>query len=172
MIKKIQKNRWTPYAAGFGIGITFLFSFFVFNRTLGSSVGFVKISAFLQSLFDENALDSTVYYKEYFKNHSWMDWQVCILVGVIIGSFIAAKTSICAQKQQPSTSLSFGSKLSSFVGGIIIMFAARFAGGCTSGHAISGGIQLAVSGYLFMIGVFLLGIPSAFVFRKFLKQES
>lgn len=41
-----------------------------------------------------------------------------------------------------------------FVGGFLLLFGARMAGGCTSGHIISGGMQLAVSSLLFAIVVF------------------
>ena len=41
-----------------------------------------------------------------------------------------------------------------FTGGFLIIFGARMAGGCTSGHIISGGMQLALSSYVFAIFVF------------------
>jgi len=44
------------------------------------------------------------------------------------------------------------------IGGFLLLFGARLAGGCTSGHIISGGIQLAVSSLVF----------AAFVFAGFL----
>lgn len=42
----------------------------------------------------------------------------------------------------------------SFIGGFILLFGARLAGGCTSGHIISGGMQLAVSSLVFAVFVF------------------
>jgi uncharacterized membrane protein YedE/YeeE len=39
-------------------------------------------------------------------------------------------------------------------GGFILIFGARMAGGCTSGHVISGGMQLAVSSLVFALFVF------------------
>ena len=42
----------------------------------------------------------------------------------------------------------------SFVGGFLIIIGARMAGGCTSGHIISGGMQLAASSLLFAFFVF------------------
>jgi len=41
-----------------------------------------------------------------------------------------------------------------FIGGFILIIGARMAGGCTSGHIISGGMQLAVSSLTFAIFVF------------------
>lgn len=46
----------------------------------------------------------------------------------------------------------------SLFGGFLIVFGARMAGGCTSGHILSGGMQLAKSGLIF----------AAFVFTSFL----
>ncbi|VAX23293.1 hypothetical protein MNBD_IGNAVI01-485 [hydrothermal vent metagenome] len=43
----------------------------------------------------------------------------------------------------------------SFVGGFILIFGARMAGGCTSGHILSGGMQLAVSSLVFGVFVFI-----------------
>jgi hypothetical protein len=54
-----------------------------------------------------------------------------------------------------------------FLAGFIVLYGARLAGGCTSGHMMSGLMQTAVSGYLFAMGAFLAGIPTAlFLFRK------
>ncbi len=41
-----------------------------------------------------------------------------------------------------------------FAGGFVIIFGARMAGGCTSGHIISGGMQLALSSLSFAVFVF------------------
>ncbi len=42
----------------------------------------------------------------------------------------------------------------SFIGGFILIFGARMAGGCTSGHILSGGMQLAASSLVFAVFVF------------------
>ena len=51
--------------------------------------------------------------------------------------------------------------LAAFVGGFIVLYGARLAGGCTSGHMMSGIMQTALSGYLFAAGAFLAAIPTA-----------
>jgi len=57
--------------------------------------------------------------------------------------------------------------LSTFVAGFVVLYGARLASGCTSGHMMSGMMQTAVSGYMFAAGVFLVGIPLAlYLFRK------
>ena len=49
----------------------------------------------------------------------------------------------------------------SFVGGFLLLYGARMADGCTSGHMMSGMMQGSVSGYLFAASVFAVAIPTA-----------
>ena len=42
-----------------------------------------------------------------------------------------------------------------FVGGFFLIFGARMASGCTSGHILSGGMQLAVSSLTFAVFAFI-----------------
>jgi uncharacterized protein len=42
----------------------------------------------------------------------------------------------------------------SFIGGFILIIGARMAGGCTSGHILSGGMQLSLSSLIFAVFVF------------------
>ncbi len=53
-----------------------------------------------------------------------------------------------------------------FVAGVLVLYGARLAGGCTSGHMISGMMQTSLSGYLFAAGVFGSGIPLALILFK------
>ncbi|MBT8043399.1 MAG: YeeE/YedE family protein, partial [Verrucomicrobiae bacterium] len=48
-----------------------------------------------------------------------------------------------------------------FLGGAILLFGARLAGGCTSGHAISGSLQLAASGWIFFAVMMVSGVVTA-----------
>ncbi|MDO5733581.1 MAG: YeeE/YedE thiosulfate transporter family protein [Eubacteriales bacterium] len=59
----------------------------------------------------------------------------------------------------------------SFLAGLLLIFGARLAGGCTSGHMMSGIMQSSISGYIFALVVFGLAIPLAFLrARKNYKQ--
>lgn len=59
----------------------------------------------------------------------------------------------------------------SFVGGFLILFGARMADGCTSGHMMSGMMQGSVSGYIFAGVVFLVAIPVAMISEKRVKRK-
>lgn len=47
-----------------------------------------------------------------------------------------------------------------------MLFGARLAGGCTSGHMMSGIMQTSLSGYLFALGAFAVAIPVAIIMYK------
>jgi uncharacterized membrane protein YedE/YeeE len=74
-------------------------------------------------------------------------------------------------KAELSTAKSKASFLSNylpaFLGGFLILFGARMADGCTSGHMFSGMMQGSVSGYIFAAAVFLTGIPAARYLGKY-----
>lgn len=57
----------------------------------------------------------------------------------------------------------------SFVGGFLLLFGARMADGCTSGHMMSGMMQGSVSGYVFAAAVFVTAIPTALLVKKMKK---
>lgn len=54
-----------------------------------------------------------------------------------------------------------------FFAGFVVLFGARMAGGCTSGHMMSGMMQTSLSGYLFAMGAFAVAVPTAvFVYKR------
>ncbi len=54
-----------------------------------------------------------------------------------------------------------------FLGGFIVLYGARLAGGCTSGHMMSGMMQTALSGYIFSAGAFAAAVPVAlYMYRE------
>ena len=162
----LRKGRWSPYIAGIGIGLLACSSLLLLHKTIGMSTTFVKMAAALEMLVHPQHVEQNLYYQDYLKDKAWIDWQVMLVLGVFLGAFISKKLSTTASTCSPKP-VAKGRYLTAFVGGIIVMFGARFAGGCTSGHAITGGFQLALSGWIFMGAVFALGIPTALImYRK------
>ncbi|MFA5250942.1 MAG: YeeE/YedE thiosulfate transporter family protein [Parachlamydiales bacterium] len=177
-----QKEPWPPYLAGALIGLITVFSLGIFQKTIGSSLAFVKFNALIWKTFSLEHLEKSAYYVGYLKNNFWLDWQIFLMLGLFSGAYLAGK-SAGPKKLNPEPAaketgagLDSRSKLlgqirkpgypASFFGGMIVMIGARFAGGCTSGHAISGGIQLALSSWLYMIGLFAAAIPTALMLQK------
>jgi hypothetical protein len=53
-----------------------------------------------------------------------------------------------------------------FMGGFVMLFGARWAGGCTSGHGLSGLGQLAASSIVVTVMFFIGGIAVARLYNK------
>jgi uncharacterized protein len=94
-----------------------------------------------------------------------------LVIGLLIGGFLAARTN--PKRVSVETKLVHANEhtparryVNAFLGGVLIVFGARLAGGCTSGHIISGITQLSLSGMLFAAGVFLSGIVTAKSLRR------
>lgn len=59
----------------------------------------------------------------------------------------------------------------SFVSGVLLLFGSRMAGGCTSGHMMSGIMQSSVSGFVFTIAVFATAVPAAIILPKMIFKK-
>lgn len=91
--------------------------------------------------------------------------ETFLVLGLLIGGFVS---SYLARERKPVMELIHAGEQTTaaryrdaFIGGFLIVFGARIAGGCTSGHIISGITQLSVSGLIFAAGVFATGIITA-----------
>lgn len=94
--------------------------------------------------------------------------ETFILLGLIIGGVLGARFDrVKAPKVEmtypadPADMTTAKRYRDAFLGGVLIVFGARVAGGCTSGHIISGMTQLSMSGFVFAAGVFASGIGTA-----------
>ncbi|MBI2407366.1 MAG: YeeE/YedE family protein [Gemmatimonadetes bacterium] len=91
--------------------------------------------------------------------------ETFLLIGLLVGGFLAAKLAgdkaAPAEYPHPSETTTGKRYRDAFIGGFLIVFGARIAGGCTSGHIISGITQLSISGMIFAAGVFATGILTA-----------
>ncbi|HHY82247.1 MAG TPA: YeeE/YedE family protein [Clostridiales bacterium] len=61
--------------------------------------------------------------------------------------------------------------LPAFIGGFLLLFGARMADGCTSGHMFSGIMQGSVSGFIFAAAVFLAAIPVARYVGRYIAER-
>jgi len=154
--------RWSPYLVGIGIGILSWFSFLISKKPIACSTSFAKTSGMIGRLFGKKKVEQNPYYQ---KIGLSIDWQWMLVLGVIIGSLISALLSGDFNWQWvPSLWAStFGTSpllrvVVALIGGICLGFGARWAGGCTSGHGISGTLQLAVSSWISAIFFFIGGI--------------
>ena len=161
-------GRWNPYLVGAALGLLSWIVFAVVNTPLGISTPISSAASLCATpvMGSESVAGNAYWIKFPFK---W-DYHMFFLVGTFLGSLLSVLTSRSFQLETvPSTWVGrFGSSslkrlVSAFFGGIIIMFGARMAGGCTSGHGISGSLQLALSSWVFFLTLFAFGVLTAFV---------
>ena len=86
---------------------------------------------------------------------------VGLLIGGIVSAFVWRTHAPAIETPHPGETSTRRRYRDAFIGGALIVFGARVAGGCTSGHIISGITQLAISGFLFAAAVFGAGIVTA-----------
>ncbi len=156
---------WNPYLAGGLSGLVSILSVWVAGKYLGASTTFVRTSGMIERLFDPDRIARMEYF---IREAPKIDWQWVMVVGIMIGSFIAAASSGSFRLQAVPDMWRerFGPGVGrravfAFIGGIIAMFGARLADGCPSGHGLSGSLQLAVSGYIALACFFLGGVVAA-----------
>ena len=160
-------TQWSPYIVGVLIGLLNLGSLVVAKKPLGASTSFVKLGGMIYKVFNRKKVEENEYYK---KKTPEVDWGVMLIIGIVIGSFLSSMASgdfsfrfiprMWSSEVSISITLRF---FASLVGGIFLGVGARWAGGCTSGHGISGTSMLSVISWIATIGFFIGGIASAFL---------
>ena len=161
-LKEMDEGSWSPYIAGGLSGLVIIVSVLWTGQFFGASTSFVRSVGMLQKIFEPERVAQLEYFIRYLPK---FDWQLMFVIGIFVGSLVAALLSGTFKWQGVPDMWAerFGSSsakrgIVAFFGGIIAMYGARLAGGCPSGHGLSGMIQLAVSGLIAMIFFFAGGI--------------
>lgn len=166
----LSLERWSPYIVGIGIGILSWLAFLLSDRPIGCSTAFARTSGMIQRLFRGVKVKEMPYYQKFAPT---IEWEWMLVFGIVIGAFISAKLSgqFKFQWLPDKWIKTFGNAITprlivALIGGIIIGIGSRWANGCTSGHGISGTLQLAISSWLAAICFFIGGIVTAmFIFK-------
>ena len=158
---------WSPYLVGALIGLLSMATFYFSNKPLGISTSYARLAGLVGNLFAKSHTEALAFYQE---KQPKIEWGVMLLFGVILGAFIAAYTGgeITAAWVPALWQERFGPDVGlrsavAFLGGAIMAFGARLAGGCTSGHGISGALQLSVSSWIALGCFFAAAVLTAMV---------
>jgi uncharacterized membrane protein YedE/YeeE len=158
-------SRWSPYAVGAGIGVLSWFAFLLSNKPIGCSTAFARSSGMLERLVRGQLVNEKEYYVKF---PAEIDWEWMLVVGVVIGAFLSALLSgqLAVEWVPGRWAAAFGHTplarwVTALAGGFLMGLGSRWAGGCTSGHGISGTLQMALSGWLAAIFFFVGGIAVA-----------
>lgn len=156
---------WSPYLVGALIGVLSMFTFYFSNKPLGASTAYARIAGMIGSVIAPKHTKSLKFYQD---KKPVVDWEVMLLFAVVAGAFLAAflGNELTLRWVPPMWEARFGESVglrlaAAFAGGLLMAFGARLAGGCTSGHGISGTMQLAVGSWIAVICFFVGGIATA-----------
>ncbi len=163
----LKKMPW--WLGGILMAMLLLFTFSIIgaNRPIGAST---YVPYFAGILFDLDP-DKYTYLKEI---HNPGSWEGVFLLGVLAGSFFNAifitktfRFTIVPDAWKRYKNSSAASRLFwSFVSGFFLIIGARLAGGCTSGHFLSGVTQTAFSSMIFGAAVLISLIVTGKLFYK------
>ncbi len=182
---------WDWFKGGLALGACFLLAV-VLVKPIGVSTQFVILDGIITSQFDSELISESETTKSgYTSTNAYLkksdgkyakavanpvNYSFIFVLSMILGGFLGRiyqlrKTSENIKQVPEFHSKRFSEKAGlryffSFLGGVIVLWGARLAGGCTSGHMMSGMMQTAVSGYLFAIAAFAVAIPTAIIIYK------
>ncbi len=165
----MKTYRWNPYLVGALIGVLSILTFSLVDKPIGMSTGIAQASGAcaLPVLGSAGVAANTYWAKKAVP--AW-DYGSLFVLGTLFGAFVSAVVSgsfklesvpaVWRERFGPSV---IKRMAAAFLGGVVIIFGARLADGCTSGHGISGSLQLAVSSWTFFIVMFATGAVTAFI---------
>ncbi len=180
--------KWDWLKGGAILGAIFLLAV-ILVKPLGVSTQFVIFDGIVWSLFDEDVAKPDENAKhgytsenpylakgggKYAKNiDNPINYGFILIIAMFAGGFLSSalqKNKLSKEeKEAPQVFRQTGRSnryIYAFVGGALTLFGARLAGGCTSGHMMSGMMQTSLSGYLFALGAFGAGVPIAIYFYR------
>lgn len=163
-IDKAPDHKWLYSGIALAIFTSIVFLTSAFNRPVGASTSFPYLADILTGTTQND------YFTKIQKSGSW---ELIFLAGAFLAGLINSLirkdfkiTLIHSNWEKYKGSSSVNRVVWSFIGGFLIITGARIAGGCTSGHVISGGMQLAFSSLLFAAFVFAALLITGKLFYK------
>ncbi len=147
-----------PYLAGALLGVVLFSAFALTHSGLGASGAISRIQVAATAGVAQSHVDRVGYFAAVGggDRHALDHSSVMMLVGTFAGGLLSAwrnrrlKVEVCKGPQISNTT-----RLAlALVGGVLMGFGARFARGCTSGQALSGGAVLSAGSWVFMFAVF------------------
>ncbi len=152
---------WSPYLVGAGIGVLSWLTFYFSDKPIGASSFYATVSGMLGKTVAPKHTEQLDYFKN---NPPKLNWEFAFVLAAIAGAAVAALTGggFVNEWVPEMWRARFGDSLAlrgafAFGGGVVMAFGARLAGGCTSGHGISGTLQLNVASWIAVICFFIGG---------------
>ena len=167
---RVAKDYINPYLAAILLGIVLFLAFFLTGNGLGASGGLNRILVFFEDLIAPGHVDRTPYLIAMAggDKNPLDNWIVFMTIGTLLGGFVSGWIHHRV-KWETNRGPRVPVKLRwvmAFIGGSLMGFGARFARGCTSGQALSGGAVLSAGSWAFMFAVFGGAYGLAYFLRR------
>jgi uncharacterized membrane protein YedE/YeeE len=154
---------WSPYLVGAGIGLLVCLTMFFSKKPVGASSSYATAAGLIGKAIAPRHTARLKYYQD---NPPRVDWELLFVSAAIVGAFLAAwhGNELTQRWLPPMWVDRFGEgtlwlrALVALLGGLFMSFGARMAGGCTSGHGISGAAQLNVASWIALVCFFIGGV--------------
>jgi uncharacterized membrane protein YedE/YeeE len=121
----------SPVVAGVMLGLLQIPTFFLLDQNIAVSSSYVHVSGYVFRGIVPNALERMPYLKTFYGVQDW--GQLGSGLGIVFGALLSQRLSGVQIVQDASLSA-----FRQFFGGFLVLFGARMAGGCASGHGLSG----------------------------------
>jgi len=168
--KRPEKNYVHPYLGGALLGVVLFLSFFLTGSGLGASGGLNRFVALVQDQIAPEHVDRNAYLLKMAGGdmNPLDDWIVPVVGGTLLGGFAAGwLNGRLKLETNKGPNISVRARwATAFIGGAIMGYGARFARGCTSGQALSGGAVLSAGSWAFMFAVFAGAYAVAYFVRR------
>ncbi|EGG20154.1 hypothetical protein DFA_07274 [Cavenderia fasciculata] len=151
-IQSLSTSVWSPYVAGVLIGLLQAPSYFLANNGLGCSSAYVTMSAKVCDAFN-----CGVSYFNKFANGVRSVYGPMLNIGIILGAYLSSQTSPVPDSQK----LLSHSPLFHIGAGALLLFGARMANGCTSGHGLTGMAKMELGSIITVAALFGGGMLTA-----------
>lgn len=179
-LEELFHSSWPWYVAGPLIGLMVPFIYYFLNKGFGISTTFKDICAMCLPTSNISFFD-----------YDWRanSWNLIFALGIVTGAIMVGQFFPNGDVQLSDSTLTylqsigisdlsglvpaelfsweaFGSPISLVlicVGGFLVGFGTRYAGGCTSGHAITGLSQMSPASLVAVIGFFIGGLISTWI---------
>lgn len=183
---------WIKY--GLALGLVFFLAVFII-KPVGVSTQFSVLSGIIHRVIDPNVISENQNSKTgytstnayYAKDDGKLAQNIAnplkydflfvlaIPLGAYLGYLVKRKNKVTNDVLKSNNLIKnqrgfLKTYLPSFISGVLLLYGARMAGGCTSGHMMSGIMQGSVSGFIFAFAVFIIAIPVALFAGKLFRN--
>ena len=170
LFPKTPKPYVHPYFGGMVLGIVLFLALLLTGNGLGSSGATSRIDAAIVDAVSPSHVDNNPYLLKMAggDKNPLDDWIVPVFFGALLGGFTSGLFNGRLKfETTKGPNISVRTRwLMAFLGGVVFLYGARMARGCTSGQALTGGTTLAAGSWLIMFSIFGSAYALAYFVRK------